>query len=102
VIGGRIIGVGSKINRRSIIVYEKAKNYKQFEFIWDPSKDPIVLGASRTQVGTPAGALGGANPGNAPNGAPGNGNVEGQYPGGFNPGPPTAMPTPPGGTQPPP
>ncbi len=106
VIGGRIIGVGSKINRRSIIVYEKARNYKQFEFIWDPSKDPIVLGAAGAlgqQVGTPAGTLGGqANPGTAPNGAPGFGNMQGQYPGGFNPSPPTTVPTPPEGTQPPP
>ena len=38
IMGGNIIGVGSKINQRSILVYDKAKNYKQFEFIWDPSK----------------------------------------------------------------
>src|SRR5712664_3953011 len=29
IIGGNIIGVGSKINKRSIMVYEKAKNYRQ-------------------------------------------------------------------------
>ncbi|HKT47833.1 MAG TPA: hypothetical protein VJP87_09955, partial [Candidatus Acidoferrales bacterium] len=39
VMGGNIIGVGSKINQRSVRVYEKAKNYRLFEFIWDPSKD---------------------------------------------------------------
>jgi hypothetical protein len=39
IIGGNIIGVGSKINEKSIIVYEKAKNYRLFEFYWDPSKD---------------------------------------------------------------
>jgi len=39
IIGGNIIGVGSKINKHSIMVYEKAKNYRLFEFIWDPSKD---------------------------------------------------------------
>ncbi len=39
IIGGNIIGVGSKINQRSIKVYEKAKNYRQFEFYWDPAKD---------------------------------------------------------------
>jgi hypothetical protein len=39
VFGGRIIGVGSKIDGRSIMVYDKAKNYRLFEFIWDPAKD---------------------------------------------------------------
>jgi hypothetical protein len=38
-IGGNIIGVASKINKRSIIVYDKATNYRLFEFIWNPSKD---------------------------------------------------------------
>lgn len=59
VMGGNIIGVGSKINRRSIVVYEKAKNYKQFEFIWDPSKDAIMVGgAALPQTGAPAGQPG--------------------------------------------
>jgi len=39
IVGGNIIGVGSKINERSIIVYEKAKNYRLFEFIWNPAND---------------------------------------------------------------
>jgi hypothetical protein len=52
VIGGNIIGVGSKVNRKSFLWYEKAKNYRQFEFIWDPSKDFTVGGASRG-IGTP-------------------------------------------------
>jgi hypothetical protein len=42
VIGGNIIGVGSKVNKKSIIWYEKAKNYRQFEFIWDPSVDALT------------------------------------------------------------
>jgi hypothetical protein len=42
IIGGNIIGVGSKINKKSIIWYEKAKNYRQFEFIWDPSLDSVT------------------------------------------------------------
>ena len=59
VMGGNIIGVGSKINQRSILVYDKAKNYKQFEFIWDPSKDAITVGgAPGTQIGTPTGQPG--------------------------------------------
>jgi hypothetical protein len=54
IIGGNIIGVGSKRDKASIIVYEKAKNYRLFEFIWDPSKDVMAIGGQPgTQVGTP-------------------------------------------------
>jgi hypothetical protein len=49
VIGGNIIGVGSKINKRSVIVYDKAKNYRLFEFVWNPSKD--VANALNQQLG---------------------------------------------------
>jgi hypothetical protein len=59
VIGGNIIGVGSKIDKKSFLWYEKAKNYREFEFIWDPSKDARIGGATRG-IGTPIG-----------NGAPG-------------------------------
>ena len=68
VMGGNIIGVASTVNQRSIIVYEKAKNYKQFEFIWDPSKDAIVLGgAAGPQIGTPAGQPSNSSPFGQPN-----------------------------------
>jgi hypothetical protein len=50
--GGNIIGVGSKVNKRSIIVYEKAKNYRLFEFVWNPSKD--MANAINQQIGAPA------------------------------------------------
>ncbi len=54
IIGGNIIGIGSKVDRKSVIVYEKATNYHLFEFIWDPSKDTMGIGgAAGTQVGTP-------------------------------------------------
>jgi hypothetical protein len=95
VMGGNIIGVGSKINQRSIMVYEKAKNYKQFEFIWDPSKDAIVIGgAAGPQIGkipvqpvppTPFGSP--ANPTSNPNSP--NAPLNPQ------PGPPETAPTPP-------
>jgi hypothetical protein len=61
VVGGNIIGVGSKVNKASIIWYDKAKNYRQFEFIWDPSKEPINGGAA-------AGVIGGVPPAGPPNG----------------------------------
>ena len=51
VLGGNIIGVGSKINKRSVIVYEKAKNYRLFEFVWNPSKD--LANAMNQQMGAP-------------------------------------------------
>ena len=52
VIGGNIIGVGSKVNKRSVIVYDKAKNYRLFEFVWNPSKD--MANAINSQIGAPA------------------------------------------------
>ncbi|HLZ92454.1 MAG TPA: hypothetical protein VKQ28_12110 [Candidatus Acidoferrum sp.] len=51
VLGGNIIGVGSKVNRRSIIVYDKAKNYRLFEFVWNPSKD--MANAMNQQIAAP-------------------------------------------------
>ena len=53
IMGGNIIGVGSKIPERSVKVYEKAKNYRLFEFVWDPSKDALNVGQPGMQVGTP-------------------------------------------------
>jgi hypothetical protein len=50
-IGGNIIGVGSKVNRRSVMVYDKAKNYRLFEFVWNPSKE--VANALNQQIGAP-------------------------------------------------
>jgi hypothetical protein len=55
VMGGNIIGVGSKINHLSLMVYDKAKNYRQFEFIWDPSKDVMVVGSTPPAGSTPLG-----------------------------------------------
>jgi hypothetical protein len=85
IIGGNIIGVGSKIPERSVKVYEKAKNYRLFEFVWDPSKDALNAGQpAGVQVGTP----------NAP------GQVPGQNPLGTSPVPNPMNPTP--NQQPPP
>jgi hypothetical protein len=51
VMGGNIIGVGSKVNKRSVIIYDKAKNYRLFEFVWNPSKD--MANALNQQIGAP-------------------------------------------------
>jgi hypothetical protein len=61
VVGGNIIGVGSKVNKASIIWYDKAKNYRQFEFIWDPAKEPINGGAAAVIGVPPAGTQNGSN-----------------------------------------
>lgn len=61
IVGGNIIGVGSKINRPSVMVYEKAKNYRLFEFIWDPSKD-TGIGQPGMQTGTGLGQVPGQTP----------------------------------------
>ncbi len=70
IMGGNIIGVGSKVNKSSIIVYDKAKNYRLFEFIWDPSKDTFGVGQPGLQTGTglgqPLGQQPGQNPANPP------------------------------------
>ena len=50
IIGGNIIGVGSKVNKRSVIIYDKAKNYRLFEFVWNPSRD---LANALNQAGAP-------------------------------------------------
>jgi hypothetical protein len=72
IVGGNIIGVGSKINESSIIVYETATNYRLFEFIWDPSKDLGLVRAPGQQIGSPAGTPGA--PGQNPLGGPPNSN----------------------------
>jgi hypothetical protein len=80
IIGGNIIGVGSKVDKSSIIIYDKAKNYRLFEFIWDPSKD-IGIGQPGLQTGTglgqpigqsPFGQQPGQNPANPQQNAPQN------------------------------
>src|SRR2546423_1638301 len=82
IMGGNIIGVGSKINKRSVIVYDKAKNYRLFEFVWNPSKDLMNAMGQGTQVGTPA--------------APGKGQTGGfGPPAGTPPSTPQPKPTPP-------
>ena len=64
IIGGSIIGVGSKIDKPSVIYYDKAKKYLLFEFIWDPSKDMMVPGQQGTPIGTPINSgIGGQTPG---------------------------------------
>jgi len=67
IVGGNIIGIGSKINQPSLMVFEKAHNYRLFEFIWDPSKDLGIAGAPGQQIGMPPGTPGQNPTGPQPN-----------------------------------
>jgi len=93
IIGGNIIGVGSKISAPSVIVYEKAKNYHLFEFIWDPSKDTTIAGQVPLQTGTGLGQNIGTNPSSFGQ-QPGAANPNASQPGNTPP-PGTASPAPP-------
>ena len=89
-IGGNIIGVGSKINKRSIIVYDKATNYRLFEFIWNPSKD--LANAINQQANAPNQNPQGTGPGQSGFGQSGFGQQNTSPV--TQPGPPTAAPPP--------
>ena len=53
IFGGNVIGVGSKINRSSVHIYDGSANYREWEFIWDPTKDTVVVGQPVAPGGTP-------------------------------------------------
>jgi hypothetical protein len=99
VVGGNIIGVGSKVNKASIIWYDKAKNYRQFEFIWDPAKEPINGGATAVIGAPPAGTQNGSN---SIFGNPAGTSGFGQQPTGSPTGSPVGNPNPGTGNNPPP
>lgn len=64
-IGGNIIGVGSKVPKLAIMVYNGSQVYREWEFIWDPTRDAIQSGqpgAGAPQPGTPAGQPPGGGP----------------------------------------
>jgi type II secretory pathway pseudopilin PulG len=54
VFGGNIIGVASKVERASIKSYNGRVVYREWEFIWDPTKEAGVVG----QPGARPGAVG--------------------------------------------
>ncbi len=67
IIGGNIIGVGSKAAGRSVIWYKDAKNYRLFEFIWDPSRDGVGFGAQQQGLPAQPGVIPGTQPGSLTN-----------------------------------
>jgi hypothetical protein len=58
VVGGNLVGVGSKIKRPSIKVYNGGTTYYQWEFIWKPPQAGVAAGA---QMPGAAGAPGTAS-----------------------------------------
>lgn len=67
IVGGNIIGIGSKINQPSIMVYETATNYRLFEFVWNPSKEMGVISSQGPGIGTQPGTPGQTPTGPQPN-----------------------------------
>lgn len=60
VFGGNLIGVASKVNRRSFKFYKGYGKYKEWEFIWDPQAEAAAAGVGVRGIQI-----------NAPNEAPG-------------------------------
>jgi hypothetical protein len=103
IIGGKVIGVGSKVNQKSIKIYETAKNYRLFEFYWDPAKEAqAALQGAAVQSGAGQNPFGQPSNPNSPSGSspfgsqPANPNNPNNGPGFGNPpsGPPTQGPPP--------
>ena len=44
VFGGQLVGVASKVDRKSILFYKGYGKYREWEFIWDPSEDAGAIG----------------------------------------------------------
>ncbi len=55
VFGGNIIGVGSKVNRPSIRIYDGGVTYREWEFIWDPTKEAVAVGQPAAPGANPPG-----------------------------------------------
>ena len=70
VIGGNIIGVGSKVKESSLMLYKGYDSYDQWEFVWNPAQQSAIPG--QQPAVNPTGA-----PAN-PNTPPGPGRVPGQ------------------------
>ncbi len=53
VIGGNIIGVGSKVKQSSLRVYQGADTYDHWEFIWNPTPQIAILGSGQAPPSAP-------------------------------------------------
>jgi len=75
VFGGRLVGIGSKIDRKSIRFYKGYGKYREWEFIWDPADDAAglapkipIIAPGESSTPPPASQQ---NPGNPPGVPPG-------------------------------
>jgi type II secretory pathway pseudopilin PulG len=69
VIGGNIIGVGSKVKEPSLRVYQGGDTYEKWEFIWNPVQQVAIPG---TGAGNPNAPTGPQNPLGSQTPSPGN------------------------------
>jgi type II secretory pathway pseudopilin PulG len=53
VFGGNIIGVASTIEQRSIRIYKGSAVYKEWEFIWDPTAEGVMVGPPGSRPAVP-------------------------------------------------
>jgi type II secretory pathway pseudopilin PulG len=99
--GGGIIGVESTSPKTSILEYKKKKHFNEWEFVYDPMADQMMLSNNTGAVGQPMSGAGNNGPGNSGPGAstPGIFGNQPSSPGSF-PGSSSGTPTPP--QQPPP
>jgi hypothetical protein len=51
VFGGQLVGVASKIDRKSIRFYKGYGKYREWEFIWDPAEEAAAAGQIPAAVG---------------------------------------------------
>ncbi len=59
--GGGIIGFSPNSPKESILVYKKKKHYNEWEFVYDPLADQMVVGGGNAgTIGAPVGAQPGA------------------------------------------
>ena len=95
VMGGNIIGVGSKIKKPSVRIYLGGDTYQEWEFIWNPTGQiALPIQAPVNPNANPTGAPNGTNPNGAnPNGvSPTGTNPNGMNPNGGNPNGPEEQP----------
>ena len=71
VIGGNIIGVGSKVKKSSLRIYQGGDTYQQWEFIWNPMQQVAIPGQQApVNPNAPAAPTGPQLPGQPASGTP--------------------------------
>jgi type II secretory pathway pseudopilin PulG len=71
VIGGNIIGVGSKVKESSLRIYQGGDTYEQWEFIWNPLQQVAIPGQQApANPNAPAAPTGPQLPGQPASGTP--------------------------------